>query len=436
MSKQRLYHLGLDWGTSTTKLILRDYEQNNAFVIVPDGLLESYLYPSTIVIHEGRVFFGGKAEQRRKTAEKTFDALKGSIYDLVRNDGDILEDIQEKENLATLYLTHIIYTGMIFAEKHAERDRAEALMGMTLGVPAEELEQSSLKDLYYRMVRCAYKLAIDNGYDPQGRTLTEAMAELKTVSESIKQQLRGSGFISWLRPELAAAMYWGMQSPKIEEDLYTCIDIGAWTTNVSYFRIRSTGGYRTKDAISFYGGATGGPGVITLLKKISDDQGKHYTELIGREEQFLLPQRYESLIEAFQKECFKVHQRGFHAAYAKHPTQSAWDGQLSVMVVGGGSKIGSVKNFFCETCPYEGWQLGLPVPDLGVPSDLFNFPAQGIIPREPFSGDYTFLLVAYGLSVRSDLFPQTTLSPQVAPFEPQSRKKPFKDTFDLGYDDK
>lgn len=439
IKEKRRYHLGLDWGTSTTKLVLRDYEQQKAFVLMPAGMAHSYRYPSTIVRSDDRIYFGFNAEERRKKADKVIDALKADLCILTVNEG-CAQKTSEQEDLATLFLAHIISLGLNSAEEHAKRDKAQALMGMTIGFPAEEIEKSSLKHIYMRMAQSAYELAVRSGYDPQGKRYDQACEQVANVRGQI--EARG-GFVSssssyhqWLRPELAAAMYWGIKSPMIERDLYSCIDIGAWTTNTSYFRIGSSPGTIEKDSIIFFGGATGGPGVIKLLKNVAEEHNQDFISMLGCEEEWLRRRTYVNHIEWFKKGCFEVWKRGFHQAYKLEPKQSAWDGKVNIMVVGGGSKIPEVRQHFLNAFPYPSWKSGPSVPDLGTPSDLFNFPDQGMIPRQPFAGDYTFLLVAYGLSVHSGDFPKTTLGPQVPPFDAQPRVRAFRDSSDLGYDEK
>lgn len=439
MAVARRYHLGLDWGTSTTKLILRDYQQGTSFVIVPDGRATAYRYPSTVVLANDQIYFGSEAEQRRTVATRTIDALKAHIYQQASNYAEG-RSISEEEDIATLYLTHVLSVAECFAEKHAVRDHADALMGMTVGVPAEELAQSALRKIYMRMVRCAYELAVRSGYDPQGKLYRDARQYVtnarKRIEKSGGYELSADSYKQWLRPELAAAMYWGIKSPRIQMDLYSCIDIGAWTTNVSYFRIHSTRpATGEKNSVIFYGGKTGGPGVIELLSKVASDHGEDFCALFGHESEWLCREECARHVDNFKKGCFRVWENGFRNAFRAEPRQGAWDGQLNIMVVGGGSKIADVRNHFFRSFPHEGWRPGQPVPDLGTPSDLYNFPDQGIIPRRPFNGDYTFLLVAYGLSVHSGDFPNTTLSPQVPPFDPQRRTRPFTDAQALGYDE-
>jgi len=426
---KRQYHLGLDWGTSATKLILRDYAKGEtAFVLCLDKERRRYRCPSTVVMNNWKLYFGFESITRRAGAQVVVEAIKKDIYRAIM-DKQAVDDATEKEELATLYLAHIISAAVNRAEEHATRAGEKAVMGMTLGVPAEELEQSKLRNAYVLLARTAYELAVNIGYDPQGKSYAECKHALKDAKERINQRdsVKSPGdsiYAQWLRPELAAAMYWAVKSPKIQSDLYTCVDIGAWTTNASYFRIHDAG--QGQKGIAFYGGACSPPGMIRLLEDIGRKQvpSQEYFQLFDKEDHYLRNPEYKNDIESFRDDCFTVWESGFGKAYEKEKVQSAWDGKLNVMVVGGGSKVQKVKEIYSKRFPNVAWRAPKPVIDLGMPTDLYEFPKEGVIPRNKFAGDdHLFFLVAYGLSVHSMDFPETTLAPQVKPFTPSPRIK-------------
>lgn len=423
---RRRYHLGLDWGTSATKLVLRDYEQQAGFVLFPDGK-PSYRYPSTVVQNGPKLYFGFKAEELRKGA-KTFDALKAAIYNGAENTRPAFE-----EDLATLYLAHVINVGFNFAEQHAARANDEAILGLTLGIPAEELEQSVFRIAYLRMIRTAYEIAVRFECDVQGEDHDDCLTILNLARQKIREKdgqtpPREDLYTQWLRPELAAAMYWSTKSPTLQDGLFSCVDIGAWTTNASYFRIntQTTDGVRER-GIYFFGGACRQPGMLELIKSLSRARRKHFSSYLGHEERLFshLKEADEESVKTFGSEYFSTWRLGFQQAYRMHPLTESWNGKLHVMVVGGGAKVSKIKKVFREFPNASGWTPPIPVPDLGTPADLYKFPEAGIRPTKPFEGDSTFLLVAYGLSVNSRDFPKTRLTPDVQPFEAQSRQRQF-----------
>ena len=75
----RRYHLGLDWGTSATKMVLRDYSdrsrQDTGSAIVIEYGTAGSRYPSTIAFDGERFWFGFEAEKRRSSST-IWDSLK------------------------------------------------------------------------------------------------------------------------------------------------------------------------------------------------------------------------------------------------------------------------------------------------------------------------------------------------------------------------
>lgn len=422
----RLYHLGLDWGTSATKLVLRDYEQQKAFVLFPEEGSD-YRYPSTVLQNGARLYFGFKAEEFRHGA-KAFDALKADIC----TGADTF-----KEDLATLYLAHVINIGFNFAEEHARRTNDQARLGLTLGIPAEELEQSTFRRVYLRMIRTAYEIAVSFKCDVQGEDRDDCLTMLKLARQKIRERDERTPpqedlYAQWLRPELAAAMYWGTKSPTLQDGLFSCVDIGAWTTNASYFRIKTrrleiNGVVVREKQINFYGGACQPPGMLKLIKALSRARRRAYSSFLGREERLFLTTKNgdDQQIESCGSEYFSTWKLGFQRSYQMDRRTGAWQGKLNVMIVGGGSKVDKVRKFFHEFPNKSNWPAPIQVPDFGSPTDLYGFPETGIIPTRRYENDSSFLLVAYGLSVNSGDFPQTRLAPQVAPFVAQQRQVRF-----------
>ncbi len=442
----RRFHLGLDWGTSTTKLVLRDYSQGSgsaAFVLTPDGSEGEYRYPSAVDIKGEHLYFGATANRRGIAAGKRLDSLKAL---------STLSKFSEKapgakkltyEDLAILFLSHAISLGMRTAIELASRVDSHARLGMTLGIPTEVgWSSSSQGDTYLRLARTAFDIAVRAGIDPQGMHESDAFTLVTVAKEVACSERSGSSDRSdecaqWLRPELGAAMLWGFKSPAIEPGLYSCVDIGAWTVNASYFRIhhdRIDGEYVEKGALSFFGGACQQPGMNAVCEILAEAiLEKDPVALRGREE-VILGRHPVSVIEPATRRFLSTWKTGFSRAYQKDPMQSHWD-NLKIMVIGGGSKVSPIRDIF-RTAPQSGWTQPVMVPNLGMPADLYHIPSRGITPRKRFEGDNTFLLVAYGLSVRHEDFPPFKLSDEVAPMTRPRTYQERPTSEELGYEEK
>jgi len=446
--KRRRFHLGLDWGTSATKLVIRDYgqgEMGTGFVIKLESNDESYRYPSIVQIENGHVFFGAQAELiKKKTSSHPYLSLKSMVVQ-----PDQFKSLAagsqtfSYEDLATLYLAHVIALGKKTADNLAKQINQDAVMGLTLGVPAEELEKSNVCDSYLRIIKIAYEIAIRLNTDPQGVAEKKAFELLTTSKKNILSTTPTASTVNysqWLRPELAAAMLWGFKSPAIEPDLYTCVDIGAWTTNASYFRIHGSsvaGEHMEKTSISFYGGACRPPAMNEVCRLISEYLNQESFENLRGQENTLLNAKvpYE-VVEPVVAEIYATWKKGFHAAYRKEALQSRWD-NLKVMTIGGGSKVDYVrKKFGTFPMPGNNWRDPSFIHNIGVPIDLFHLPSNGITARNRFDGDFSFLPVAYGLSVHAGDFPDITLSNDVEDFRPDPPPKRFRTSEELGYSEK
>jgi len=447
----RRFHLGLDWGTSFTKLILRDYgqgEKGNAFVLMPEGAGNGFRYPSVTFVDDGKIYFGTEAELRRVNAGEPILSLKMLVIDPKRfcSSAPGSSKLSYKD-LAMLFLSHTISLGMNTAEMLAKRADKKAIMGMTLGVPTEQLETAAHSSIYLRLAQTAHIIAMKLGVDPQSMTETEAM---DVIAEAHEMWETG-GYVTddpenyhqWLRPELGAAMLWGFKSPAIAPGLYSCVDVGAWTTDVSFFRIHSRA--RDEDfeegvekyGIAFYGGASRPPGMNFVDELLAKElKMARPEELRGKEEQLLNDKIYPAVIDEAVDRFFDTYRMGFNSSYNKERNQPAWC-NLNVMVIGGGSKVPKIKRRFKEF-PIDGagWRDPILLSNLGIPPDLYNIPSDGIAAKNQYQGDIDFLHVAYGLSVHSGDFPETTLSTQMEPFTPEPRVRRFKSPEELGYSDK
>lgn len=412
----RHYHLGLDWGTSTTKLVLRDYSLGSnsaAYVLRPTGTQEGGRYPSAASVHNGLVLLGDAAVGQRGTTEYSLKA-KAETPQLFGTRVPGATRLTY-EALATLYLAHVMKLALDVSSVLAHGVGQHPRLGVTLGIPTERgWKETLLAPVFLRMARTAYDIGVRRGIDPQGCSEQEA-EKLLRVERPHNSRTNTPNYEQWLRPELGAAMLWAFRSPAIAPGLYSCVDIGAWTVNTSYFRIRHDhldGEYRDKGGLSFFGGACGPPGMNEVCTRLANAlRVVDPTELRGREDALLDTSR-ERLIEPAVKKMLDVWRAGFEHAYQKEQIQERWR-ELRVFAIGGGSKVRAVRKRFRQF-PVEHWPSPKEAPVLGPPKDLYEVPLRGVPPRTQLRGDHVFLHVAYGLSVRHDDFPSFQLSDSVS----------------------
>lgn len=433
---RRRFHLGLDWGTSSTKMVLRDLnhrsEEGGAYVLTPPGCEKgSYRYPSVVAIHKNKFYCGSEAERFNAQEANFLYSLKSKVIS-----PDFIKKRPEWKGLseydfATLFLTHLIKIGLEKAQILARQMGTEPVVALTLGVPAAELEQENIWQIYFEMIRLARILAIDMEVDPQAEKLDDAITALKMAQRRDEDKQAETvnvkkPHLQYLRPEVAAAMYWSIRSPVIEPGLYSCVDIGAWTTNAAFYRLADRHldeGYSvSKDRISFYGAKCRPPGMDKVCKLLAEAiDEKNYINIRGREASLLTTIASERIIDQAVDSFCDTWKKAFQLSYPKERSQSRWE-KLNVMVIGGGSKVPAIKKQF-QKFPHGNWTPPKMTPDLGAPKDLYEFPEGKTRKDIPFEGDPTFLLVAYGLSVPAHEFPDVRLQDMVPDWTPFKRKR-------------
>jgi hypothetical protein len=447
----RSLHLGLDWGTSATKLVLRDNDavgaQRGRAYVLRNGE-GGVRHPSLAVLEGGRLWFGDEAKQRRSKAQQSWSGLKAQVALEGRAAAEALGDLQLRD-LASLFLAHMLNVG----ERAAWNlpGGHDAALGFKLGVPAGEMTNWKYINEYLRIARAAFFIAINEGKEPNGILLERAKMLMRETWEAVQRReararITGEVVEAWLRPEAASEMIWPLRSPSVPQGLYTAVDVGAGTTNACFFSIheRSQGGFvEQKGAITLFGAACGQPGLNDLLRAALGGaaSAEELDEVRGEEDKLLTRAVMKNtsaprVIEKFRKVWSEAKQEAWH----KYRGYGNWDG-LRLLVVGGGRNVAPVRQNFERWDPFspvgdpyrkiKGFQV---VKDLGVPDDLRELPENAGEFGLPFREDPTFLFTAYGLSFETDDLPEITLPGGVAPFRPQGQVRQFLGHDDLGYE--
>ncbi len=432
----RRYHLGLDWGTSTTKMVLRDYGAPGAvhglaYVLEPEGSLR---YPSTVACMDGRLYFGHEAERRRdRPGAKLWDSLKRAAG--VGNGWSEPAGLDQAlyEDLVTLSLAHMIALGLRHAEQLAN-GAFRVVLGLSVGVPAWDAQHRHLP--YLRCAATGYRLAVGRRWDPQGRPLAEALPLVKEVRAEVLSSLDTSlpNSERWLRAEVVAALIWPLTSPETGEGPYTIVDIGAATTHASWLRVHHShdeaGRYLERSAITVFGTKTRPVAMDDLDKALAAALGlSSWERLRGRENEHTATSTGEvagvlgAMFETWAEARVAAAHQGGHG-------QATWGG-LKVLLIGGGSKVTRVQRAFSQLPGAAQGQFGaLWIVPPARPSDLRRLPGDDHR-RVPL--DVTFLLVAYGLAFHTGDLPEIFLGgARAVGRQPPPPPRPTPE--ELGYD--
>ena len=413
-------HLGIDYGTSRSKLVLTDYGAaggERSFVVRPPSDLGGdggYLIPSTVTVANESIKFGYLAEANSNgaTAYRSLKMLCAYPKQYFGDDVPLPPGLNARD-LATLYVGHLVQLGQQSARRYASRFRAEPQFSMTMGAPMAQLDKPDLHAMFVEVARVAHRLTerLDLLHGVSARNARRVLAD-------VRKELAGSETAeprAWVRSEAEAALFWAHKSPDIDDGRYACVDVGAGTTSASWFHIvaRRRGGVMLREQLSFYGAACNPPACDAIDAALAEQTLDIATVADVREQETQLIETLSSeqmiSVNDVLTEITSVFGSASGEAFHKEKSLIAWrNSRAQIFFLGGGSKIEAVRNKLIAL--KVDWLSSDPEAEPGIPLDLTE--EDGSELRE----DPTFLLVAYGLARRLGDVPDTFSPSQVEAF--------------------
>jgi len=238
---------GLDWGTSFTKVCLRKTLGGEDIPIYPikfqDGHLSgraSYLCPSLVAVENGKVYFGDMAIEQtpnrvRYQHLKVCLACKSENFSssCVASEICPVEDDSLMSDLITLYFAWIMNT--IRRNIPPELQEPQPSFFYNIGLPIKYLDLGTNAELLKRYRKITFDAwRLSEGVS-QGIDLNNARNWLSQIKGDSPPSVENSPVL--LAPESSAAIVSYVNSVDSEPGLYCIVDIGAWTTDISFFRL-------------------------------------------------------------------------------------------------------------------------------------------------------------------------------------------------------
>ena len=423
--ESRPLRLGVDYGTSRSKLVITDYgavDGERSFVVRHPEYGDEYRIPSSICAVEDSLRFGFAAEALADRARvyrslKMLCAYPNGFYG-----GDVaLPSDLSARDLATLYVGHLIHIGRDAAVRYANQFRAEPSLSVTLGVPMAQIDDERLYKMFVNIAREAFGLVqrLDLHSAVSIPDAAGALADVRAdLADTFPDQPR-----DWVRSEAEAALFWAHRSPDIGDGRFACVDVGAGTTSASWFHIGATrtGDVLVSDRLSFYGDACAPPACDAVDQVLAKhmDGATNLGDIRGREIQLLkeLPNEGKGALDSVLSEIASVFRNASVRAFEKQRSPRAWQHIGRVFFLGGGTKLPAVKAKLIAL--KQDWLMESDaIADPGVPTDLTEEDGTEL------RADPTFLLVAYGLARRLGDVPDTFTSRQIDDYTP---KQPTRD---------
>ena len=300
--ERRFINVGIDFGTSGTKVIYRDIIGKKAWVCGFDHELKDYpnfVLPSSLRVIDKKVYFGSESEIRAHYG----DAIRSFKICMVCQNGlipketcNLVYDISlhpkaqafqftvDTKNsifvspleLGTYYLAYVI--GHVKEQvKKRFGNTYDLNVTFNMCVPIDYLQHGGVKETFNRSLFFANYLSesIENGSDLA--ELKKLLKNWMTISQPSQDQESRSTFV---QPETIVAIFSYVMSPLADDGLYAIADVGAGTTDIAFFRLSKF----LSNTLAIYNAQThivGGNDVDSALFKFLDEKGDNSREHFG-----------------------------------------------------------------------------------------------------------------------------------------------------------
>jgi hypothetical protein len=378
---EALINIGFDFGTSSTKIFWRDVFNDRVALLGFDGNISGYpsvCLPSTLkILRDGELLLGNAAEKDQHPGT-VFRSLKvcfacnhnalscrdcgpsaqpgkvarGRFLIQTDSDGDIRVTAAELCALLVAGLMREARSTIIGCLPPGSRVKFISNMA----APLDQLETNRIRDpfekLFYFGAELAEQLAAHH-------TFESALSLCRRLVENVPSIPDSEERLTFVVPEAIAAVHAYCKLPQTEDGLYALIDVGAGTTNVSFFRFSRD----FPKPVAFYASHTDIVGADDIdLALLAGLKGKYSkigqasvpaTRSLLHDIRLAKQQMKDGILEISQdvalsagevraasspviERIWRVYETAFRRAYAKEKFASRWS-MLNLVFVGGGS---------------------------------------------------------------------------------------------------
>jgi hypothetical protein len=389
--------LGLDYGTSYSKMVIREVDQNRSATVTnrqghclfPSvfGFREDCLYaplcdpcPNAVPflkMSAPQIAFDGK--------EATSEALKALLETPNR-----LPRI--KSILAWQFCIYLVAALDFLKERSpwSDYDSQKDILFINLGLPIEYFRREDIQHLFLGALAAARDLAPQCDLLISGNARIELAEWEEYASKSIWPTDDPNMQTLYLYPEVAAGAQSVMRSATAQDGLYITLDVGSGTLDANSFRKHTAAAHEEDcpNLLSYYAARVSRLGVSYLSNEAGQHIFQEFPHLISdttkeattesrQPDQFFLSVNQE--MRALQAESLlKQPNRGM-------APNRTWD-KCRIYGFGGGIHHNQYRQILDASM--QTWVDSATITNLPVPSDL----------KMPENADYSRLAIAYGLS--------------------------------------
>ena len=440
--------IGLDFGTSSVKVVIGDRSNSKAFAVPFSDAkgIDSYLLPSRLWETDGCYSL--------ESGKKAHRNLKLSLL----ASGDTSKSYQRATAFLALVLRHA--RAWLFTQ-HAEIYNGKQIVWkLVLGMPAENYADTLLVERFHLLARSAWMLAGKRCKEISTDIVDQVISRVNQLEKGNAARPASEEVFVEVVPELSAQIYGFLKSKQYDpngKNIFVMVDVGAGTVDSALFHVwKERGRWNFK----FYTNHVLPNGVMNLHRSRIDwwsralqeqpefpvnlSEALHKSEM-PTDQLGTIPERLEDYVsnvtvnfnddnkhpdtEFFKKVWDQVRGKTIYRAWDGYAGENGEGGFLAradlenipLFLCGGGARLNFYHRLEEKLRNFPGctWLAAQPR-TLKIPKELH---APGLIERE-----YDRLSVAYGLSFLDVGGIVKALPPPVAP-SPQGPTWHFTDRF-------
>jgi hypothetical protein len=461
LKERRFINVGIDFGTSGTKVIYRDIIGKKAWVCGFNHALKDYpnfVLPSSLRIIGKRIYFGSEAERRTQNgnAIRSFKICMVCQNGLIPKEAcNLIYDTSLHPKPQTFQFTvdtrnsifvsplelgtyYIAYVIEHVKEQVKKRfgNTYDINITFNMCIPIDYLQYGYVKEAFNRSLFFANYLS---GSIKDGSDLAELKKAFKELDDNFQNIPGPEDRSTFVQPETIVAIFSYVMSPLADDGLYAIADVGAGTTDIAFFRLSKF----FDNTLAIYNAQThivGANDVDSVLFKFLEEKGAipestptnvkseliqslriHKQRIsdksserirIGEGEFQLSREDFNHVATPIARKVFSRYQGTWRGAYKKEQKQSRWE-TYTLFRIGGGSKIPVIGKKLSEK-PWDG--IGRIIPkDLQFPTDL----VYEDVSHQSKEDSFGLMAIAYGLSYHPAMYPKIIMPGGVPEMTPE-----------------
>lgn len=421
VGRRRRVTVGLDFGTSTSKCCFREESDGKPFVFAefagPGGKGSSPLFDTALAVRDRTLLFGPDATnapevirsfkmclpcQARLEAGTPQPGKCPRCSEILPGTFEIAGTTVSAEDLCTLHLSVMLSEVLPRIPAAVGADASRLRVNVNAAAPLDQLREfGSVGQYFERVVYYALRLA-ESGSPRRSWQVKDAIGALEAVRRDPKPPESESQ--TALFPETHAAMTGFLLLPESEKGLYGLIDVGAGTSDISFFWLQKD---ENDTRAWYYATGTTPKGMddvdraLAPLLKEPHDRLRAKRESMGADWVSEHSGMFDDVGRAIDKHYTSVY------GNARQLDQRDWAwtdrqgvAQFRLFLVGGGAGCEPLVERMCKAPP-RGIRWREPPSRLLVPADVSIISPGGVLNSlrsAGFEDARPLLLLAYGLA--------------------------------------